>query len=582
MSPLIPSANATDLVTFKVLIAGQAVETLYAIRQIEVMREVNRVPSARLVIADGDPASQEFAASSSGHFVPGNEIEIRAGYHSQEEVIFKGIIIRQGIRSDVSRPPRLVVECRDKAFKMTIGRKNRTFAESTDSDVITIVLSEYSLDQDIESTSTTHESLVQYNASDWDFLVLRAESNGKVVLVQDGTVKVKGPSLAGAPVAELSYGAGLLGFDADIHSESQFSSVKSIGWSATDQQLLEMEGSDPGIAQPGNLSPADLAQVSGLDEYTLRHAGQLTDQSLQAWSDAVLLRSRLSRVRGRATVQGTASLNPGDLVTLSGLGDRFNGTAWISGVRHEIENGTWITNIGIGLEPESFAQKHQADLQAPPASGLTAGVHGLQPAVVVQLQDDPQGEARVKINLPLLNSGNESIWARISTLDAGSSRGTFFRPEIGDEVLVGFLNDDPNHPVILGMLHSSALAAPVEASDDNHEKGYVSRSGMKVWFNDDTKTIEISTPNGNSVFIDEDDAGIRMTDINGNKLKMSSDGIEMESVQDIILKATGDLKAEGVNIELSANAQFKAQGSGGAEVSSSAVTIIKGSMVQIN
>ena len=52
----------------------------------------------------------------------------------------------------------------------------------------------------------------------------------------------------------------------------------------------------------------------------------------------------------------------------------------------------------------------------------------------------------------------------LATLDAGKERGTFFRPEIGDEVVVGFLNDDPRHPVILGMCHSSAKPAPEPAN----------------------------------------------------------------------------------------------------------------------
>ena len=56
----------------------------------------------------------------------------------------------------------------------------------------------------------------------------------------------------------------------------------------------------------------------------------------------------------------------------------------------------------------------------------------------------------------------------------------------------------------------------------------------------------------------------------------------MESGKDIILKATGDVKIEGVNVSLKASAQFKGEGSAGAEISTSAVAILKGSMVQIN
>jgi phage gp45-like len=63
---------------------------------------------------------------------------------------------------------------------------------------------------------------------------------------------------------------------------------------------------------------------------------------------------------------------------------------------------------------------------------------------------------------------------------------------------------------------------------------------------------------------------------------MNADGISIESSKDLILKAAGDVTIDGVNIEQTATAQFKASGSAGIEVSSSATAVLKGSMVQIN
>ena len=155
-------------------------------------------------------------------------------------------------------------------------------------------------------------------------------------------------------------------------------------------------------------------------------------------------------------------------------------------------------------------------------------------------------------------------------------------PEIDDEVLIGYLNDDPRNPVVLGMLHSSAKPAPLTASDDNHEKGIITRDELKVLFNDDLKSLELSTPKGNKALLSEDEGGISVEDENGNKITLSSDGIVIESVKDLVLKATGDVKIEGVNIEAAAQAEFKAEGSAGAELSTSAIAVLKGSLVQIN
>src|SRR4029079_19624165 len=142
------------------------------------------------------------------------------------------------------------------------------------------------------------------------------------------------------------------------------------------------------------------------------------------------------------------------------------------------------------------------------------------------------------------------IWARLATLDAGKSRGTYFRPEIGDEVVVGFLGDDPRNPVVLGMFHSSAKPAPEAAKDDNHHKGYVSREKMKFTFDDEKKVIVLETPGGNKMTLSEEEKGVVLQDQHGNKITLNDSGMLIESVKDLTLKAAKDLKIEGMNAEM--------------------------------
>jgi uncharacterized protein involved in type VI secretion and phage assembly len=209
-------------------------------------------------------------------------------------------------------------------------------------------------------------------------------------------------------------------------------------------------------------------------------------------------------------------------------------------------------------------------------------VEGLQIGVVTALAGDPDGEERIKVRIPVIHDADEGAWARIATLDAGSNRGTVFRPEIGDEVVVGFIQRDPRHAVILGMVHSSANAAPIPASDDNHEKAYVSRSELKLHFNDDTKVVTLSTKAGNQLVLSEDQKAITLQDQHGNKIVMDQSGIQIESIKDVKITATGNLTAEGVNATLKGSGQLTAEGGGSAEFKSGGNTALKGSMVQIN
>ena len=105
---------------------------------------------------------------------------------------------------------------------------------------------------------------------------------------------------------------------------------------------------------------------------------------------------------------------------------------------------------------------------------------------------------------------------------------------------------------------------------------------MKVEFDDEKVSMTFTTPAGNTIKVDEDEGKILIEDQNSNKIEMSGDGIKMESPADISIKATGDVKIEGVNVEISASASMKASGSAGAELSSSGSTKVQGSMVQIN
>ncbi|MCH5690618.1 phage baseplate assembly protein V [Niabella sp. W65] len=203
-------------------------------------------------------------------------------------------------------------------------------------------------------------------------------------------------------------------------------------------------------------------------------------------------------------------------------------------------------------------------------------------SVVTNLENDPEGEHRIKVKIPIVDNDGEGLWCKMAMPDAGNNRGFYFRPEIGDEVVIGFLSEDPNYGIVLGCLHSSTKPAPVNASNSNHEKGIVTRSQMKWLWNDEKKTLTIETPAGNTVLVSDDEKEIQLKDEHGNSIQMNRDGITIQSSKDIVLKAASDMTIEaGKSAALSAGHTLKASADGQAELSS-AITIIKGSLVQIN
>ncbi|HUF10989.1 MAG TPA: type VI secretion system tip protein VgrG, partial [Rhodothermales bacterium] len=415
--------------------------------------------------------------------------------------------------------------------------------------------------------------------SDWDLVISRAERIGMICSVVDGAVRIAKPDASTEPVLQLTYGSGIFDLDMEMDARIQVPSVESGGWDHANQELLSGEIDNVSAPGQGNLSGSDLADVGQVDSFPLRHTGSLVQGELDAWAEAQMIKSRFSKIRGSVRVQGTGAVKSGDMVEFAGLGDRFNGKAFVSGVRQILGEGDWMTTLQIGLDPEWHVDKYPVN--ATPASAFHPAISGLQIGIVTSLED-PAGADRVQVRIPVIDAGDEGTWARVSTLDAGENRGSFFRPELGDEVVVGFLNDDPNHPIILGMLNSSAKPAPLTATDENHEKGFVTRSGMKVVFNDDAVSLTIETPNGNQILISDDDGEIEVTDESGNKITMSSDGISLESAKDLKLKAANEMSLDAMNLNIKASASAKLEGSASAALKSGGTTEVKGSLVQIN
>ncbi|WP_295721215.1 type VI secretion system tip protein VgrG [Mucilaginibacter sp.] len=540
---VIPAINT--VAEFKILINGTEIPREVAKLSVNVMKMVNKVSSATIVIQDGEASSGEFPLTDGDLFTPGNEVEITAGDPDNSVSIFKGIIIKQSIKIRESVSPNLVIECKHKAVKTTIGRKNAYFHDLTDADIISQILESdgfASSDLDIGSTDVTYKEMVQYNSTDWDFILSRAEATGNVILTNDDKIVTKKPTVSGDATLSLLHGATVMELDAEMDSRNQFTAVKSVSWDMANQANAESTANDPAdLEEEGTLSVNDLAGVASPEDFVLNHSGSITSEERQAWADAQLLKSRLSKIRGRVKFDGIATINPGDVIELNGLGDTFNGKAFVSGVRQDFSAVSgWKTNAQFGHTPDWFIDENS--VTAPKAGGLLPGVIGLHTGIVTD-NEDPDGEQRVRVKMPYVNADDDGVWARIALTDAGNERGMFFRPEVGDEVLLGFLYDDPRQPVILGMLHSSNKVPPISPTNDNFKKGYTSREKLKLTFDDEIKEVVIETPGVNKVLISDDKQGIRLEDQNGHVIttEPSTITIKDSNSNQIIIDVNGGI-----------------------------------------
>ena len=586
-----------SLVTVSILIEGKEIPSSHPILEILVGKAINKISYARIKIADGGVAQAEgFQASDSDLFIPGQQVEIKAGYESKEKTIFKGIIVKHGL--SVTRDTSYItVECRDQAVKMTIDRKNAVFIKKKDSEIINDILKSYGLTKSIKATTEVQGEVIQYYATDWDFVLNRADINGLIVTTDDGKLVIDEPKLSGSPAVELTYGENINSFQADIDARTQVKEVESIAWDMGSQKIIKSNGKPLSGKMAGNLDTKTLAKTIGVKTYGLQSPVSIPNASLTSWASAKLSKSTLAKIRGRVEFQGTADVKPGDLIKLSGLSDRFNGNAFVGGLEHKIDEGNWLTEVQLGMSFDWYTEE-KTQIDAPPASGLFPSVKGLHSGIVKKIEDDPDGHYRIQMTIPILQKDNQPVWARLSHFYATNGAGAFFLPEVGDEVLLGFMNEDPQSPIILGMLYSKKNKPKEKPEKKNSIKAFRTKGGLEIKFDDEKKITTIETPGKNSITLDDDQKEITLADQNKNKVVLSGSGISLDSPKDINIKAKGkitidavgainisskaDVKLSGLNVQATANIGFTAKGNATAEISASGQTTVKGAIVMIN
>jgi Rhs element Vgr protein len=592
-----PASITDSTIKFSIKVNGSPIADTVPVVSILTNYEINRIPWAEVVLIDGSVEESKFPISSSATFLPGNPIVISAGYDNTEEVIFSGVIVKQALKVN-SSALHLVVTCKHHAVEMTFNKKEAIFIDKKDSEIITSITGTYSnLTATVDATTISYEGMYQKLATDWDFVLSRADFCGLIVSYTTEKILIKAPAISSAPVLKIAFGDSIISFDAELSAERQPTAISASSWDATTLEMIESSAAEPDLNAQGNLTPKTLSGKLNQTEMKLNSGAPMTTGSLKEWADSSLLRMRLSAIKGRVSFQGSSKVMPGNIIDLEGVGDRFNGSAFVSSVTHTLEAGDWVTTVKFGLEDKPVSELPNFSYR--PAGGQLPSIHGLQIAVVKKLDSDPLSEFRILISLSAIAAASVDLWARMSNFYATSTSGSFFLPEVGDEVVVGFLENNPGFPIILGSLYSKKNAAEnTPADSNNYKKGITTKSKLKILFDDEKKITKISTPAGNMITLDDEGKSVDLVDQNSNSIKMTSSGIEIKSAKDITLKATGkivldataavsitskaDVAVEGLNIKNNAQVGFVAKGAATAEISASGQTVVKGAIVMIN
>ncbi|HEY8209123.1 MAG TPA: contractile injection system protein, VgrG/Pvc8 family, partial [Myxococcaceae bacterium] len=347
---------------------GKKLDPTVEILSVEVRREVNRVSEAEITLNDGSVAERKFELSDTPLFVPGKKVSIAAREgDAKDAVLFEGLVVRHAVES---RPgsTSLRVELKDAAFKLTRRRRSAVFRSQTDDEAFRKLISDAGLKAgDLKATRPKHAELVQYLSTDWDFIVSRADSMGLAVDAHRGTVSVQPLVSSSAAKLRLEHGMDDVELELELDATDQWAEMTTQAWDVQDLKATQSAlAADPKV-KVGNVDAASIARDLGGSRSELWHPAPVTQDELSAWADGRLARSRLTLLRGTASIPGNPALAPLDVVEIAGVGDRFNGKALVTGVTNRLEHASgWRTELRFGLSPEIFAR--QPDIADVPAA----------------------------------------------------------------------------------------------------------------------------------------------------------------------------------------------------------------------
>ena len=177
-----------------------------------------------------------------------------------------------------------------------------------------------------------------------------------------------------------------------------------------------------------------------------------------------------------------------------------------------------------------------------------AALQGVYTASVLDNRD-PEGLARVLVRVSGVDdaSATRGAWARVATMMAGQNRGTFFLPEVGDEVLVAFERGDLRTPYVIGALWNAKSRPPATSREATSTKMIKSRSGVTLRISDDSaSSLVIETPGGQRVTLQDGPGSVRIEDGNGNSITLGTSGVT--------INASAKVTVNGSAVEVNATA----------------------------
>ncbi len=451
--------------------------------RVEVRQKLNRHSWCKVICRQTE--DQRFPIEES----IGQSLQILTyGEDGAEVVVFDGFISHVELKYEIYGSYTATLVGVTRSYKMDLTPRKAYYLAKPLSAIASELAGKVGLQALVQSPDSSPLNYVQWGESDFSFLNRLADDHGcwmrptaqGIEISDQFRETVDLPWREEFGLSEFTT-KGSLGQPSFNGAHYHFHEMKS--------QVFEKVKDDPAFfGSIGPLVDAVKAQSAELPPgyvYQRSRVVTLTDY------EKLLKKESVRSIGASITAVGESSqpkLQPGDKVQISGVLDA-EGIYGITAVKHRwtprgYRNRFWCTPWQSYTNPDPPAMRQW---------------HGLVAARVVE-HNDPKKMGRVRVQYIWQEDG-PAYWARMMTPHAGADRGFMFMPEIGDEVVVGFEDGDPERPIVLGCVWNGVDQAPRQEFwggdiESNDVKRIVTKSGHRVQFVDKPgkESIVVATP----------------------------------------------------------------------------------------
>lgn len=508
-------------------------------------------------------------------FDVGQEVEIHMGYVGNLKPVMLGEIVAVEPSFPEGGAPTLSISGYDKSHRLRHNHKIRSFHFSNASLIAAQIAAENLLVPVVDPTPILMECKTQ-NGSDMALLQEMARRTFFETYVHWDKLYFRLPR----PQTEAVYmewGKNLSSFNPRLSTSGQtgLMCVKDY-----DQKLAQtIIGLVPIVATDFNLDLIiERMGHAFIDQLTSFGSQCVTEESLNSFPDALAFaKTILTEIleglfEGSGTCIGIPELRAGEMIDISGVGKRFSGKYRLRSVSHTIDGSGYRTTFNVTQRSSAnMLQLFRKVFEDEPSPNKQKKMTSTVIAKVLN-NIDPANLGRVQVQYPWLAGEVISCWAPVLQKDAG----TYFMPDIGDDVQVSFDKGDFDRPIVEGTFWNVNKTPPEPPTPTNFRKVIQSKTGHKIVLDDTPGTGGVSLESAIGAKLMLDDKGnIILQSAAGNKLKLDdtpgTGGISLESITKakIMLDAQGNINlqvAPGKNITLDAGGEISLQTTGNAKI----------------